>query len=190
MYYEGSGISSVYLWDLDEANSFAGVVLLKKTTQSGDSTGTWDSIHVFETAERSRQGTYKLTSTVGPLESNSRQGADSSAQVMLYMTKSPSSPIGAIELGGSMTRQQESTFPLDPIPSSQASSNPINPSHIANIGRMVEEQEMRMRSLLQEVYFAKTRDVVNDLRSLRGSGEEAKRKGLQGELVGLLRSRA
>jgi capping protein beta len=55
---------------------------------------------------------------------------------------------------------------------------------------MIEEQEIKMRNLLQEVYFAKTRDVVNDLRSLRGAGEESKRKGLQGELVGLLRGRA
>ena len=191
MYYEGTGISSVYLWDLEESNSFAGVVLLKKSTKTGDSAGTWDSIHVFETAERSRQGTYKLTSTVGVMWTCSLMiKLIYTFQVMLYMTKSGSSPIGAVELGGSMTRQQESTFPLDPIPSSLASSNPINPSHIANIGRMVEEQEMKMRNLLQEVYFAKTRDVVNDLRSLRGSGEEAKRKGLQGELVGLLRNRA
>lgn len=76
MYYEGTGISSVYLWDLEDPNtsssaggggSFAGVVLLKKTTsgassKSGD--GSWDSIHVFEVSERSRTGIYKLTSTV------------------------------------------------------------------------------------------------------------------------------
>lgn len=80
MYYEGTGISSVYLWDLEVPNSssagsngsgsFAGVVLLKKTTsgassESGD--GSWDSIHVFEVAERGRSGTYKLTSTVSRL---------------------------------------------------------------------------------------------------------------------------
>ena len=72
-YYEGSGISSVYLWDVEDlhnpsggsgsssSSSFAGVVLLKK--QVAD-TASWDSIHVFEVAERSRVGTYKLTSTV------------------------------------------------------------------------------------------------------------------------------
>ena len=73
-YYEGSGISSVYLWDVEDgagtasasggsgsSSSFAGVVLLKK--QVGDS-ASWDSIHVFEVAERSRVGSYKLTSTV------------------------------------------------------------------------------------------------------------------------------
>lgn len=77
MYYEGTGISSVYLWDLDDPNasnagssgtsSFAGVVLLKKTAPGGAKNGgegTWDSIHVFEVSERSRTGNYKLTSTV------------------------------------------------------------------------------------------------------------------------------
>lgn len=67
MYYEGTGISSVYLWDLEEgSNTFAGVVLLKKTTREADgqTTGAWDSIHVFEASEKSRQGIYKLTSTV------------------------------------------------------------------------------------------------------------------------------
>lgn len=97
-----------------------------------------------------------------------------------------------------MTRQIESSYPLEALPSSLLSSNannnnsqpPVNPSHIANIGKMIEEQEMKMRNLLQEVYFAKTRDVVNDLRSIRGADEEKRRKGLQGELVGLLRGRA
>jgi capping protein beta len=73
MYYEGTGISSVYLWDLEEnsTTSFAGVVLLKKVTGKKDS-GTeanWDSIHVFEASERSRTGTYKLTSTVSRIAS-------------------------------------------------------------------------------------------------------------------------
>lgn len=76
MYYEGTGISSVYLWDLEDPNSsaalqgsgsFAGVVLLKKTasgTTNKSGEGSWDSIHVFEVNERSRTGNYKLTSTV------------------------------------------------------------------------------------------------------------------------------
>lgn len=77
MYYEGTGVSSVYLWDLEDPNasstgaqaggSFAGVVLLKKTASGANAKGgdgSWDSIHVFEVSERSRTGNYKLTSTV------------------------------------------------------------------------------------------------------------------------------
>lgn len=49
-YFEG-GVSSVYLWDLD--NGFAGVILIKK---AGDGSkkikGCWDSIHVVEVQVR------------------------------------------------------------------------------------------------------------------------------------------
>merc|ERR1712093_498935 len=47
LYYEG-GVSSVYLWDTDEG--FAGVALVKKTSDAGDSTSSWDSVHVFESS--------------------------------------------------------------------------------------------------------------------------------------------
>jgi capping protein beta len=39
-------------------------------------------------------------------------------------------------------------------------------SHVANIGKMVEDMELKMRNLLQEVYFGKAKDVVGDLRSM------------------------
>ncbi len=63
MYFEG-GVSSVYLWDLDQG--FAGVILIKK---AGDGSkkirGCWDSIHVVEVQEKTsgRAAHYKLTST-------------------------------------------------------------------------------------------------------------------------------
>lgn len=200
MYYEGTGISSVYLWDLEDSSgtSFAGVVLLKKTSKGGDgqTSGAWDSIHVFEASEKSRQGTYKLTSTVGCFPQFQSSCTDLlvlpvvPSKIMLYMNKAGSETLGDLTLGGSMTRQMEQSYPLDTTASYATTSTSINPSHISNIGRMIEDQEIKMRGLLQDVYFAKTRDVVNDIRILRGAGEESKRKGLQGELVGLLRGRA
>ena len=46
MYYEG-GLSSVYLWDVD--NGFAAVILIKKTGNGSNKIkGCWDSIHVVE----------------------------------------------------------------------------------------------------------------------------------------------
>ena len=39
-------------------------------------------------------------------------------------------------------------------------------SHISNLGRMIEDQEIKIRNSLQEVYFGKCTDIVNDLRSL------------------------
>jgi len=61
-------------------------------------------------------------------------------------------------------------------------------SHVQNVGRMVEDMEIKMRNLLQEVYFGKTRDVVNDLRSLDDLEKTRRQRELQKELVGLIKS--
>lgn len=83
-------------------------------------------------------------------------------------------------------------------------------SHIANLGKMVEEQEIRLRGSLQEVYSERTKvcplslefhnnnktltvcilqHVVNDLRSLDGNEAAKRRQNLQQELMGNLGSR-
>jgi len=160
MYYEG-GVSSVYLWELDDGG-FAGVVLLKKTlnssSSSSDPSGSWDSIHVFEATERGRQSHYKLTSTV----------------MLQIVNRSETG--GTTMLSGSLTRQSEHDASL------QDTS-----THVANTGRMIEEMEIKMRNLLQEVYFGKTRDVVFDLRSVESLERERKQRELQKELAGLIK---
>jgi capping protein beta len=60
-------------------------------------------------------------------------------------------------------------------------------SHVQNVGRMVEDMEIKMRNLLQEVYFGKTRDVVNDLRSLDDLAKARMQRELQKELVGFIK---
>jgi capping protein beta len=60
-------------------------------------------------------------------------------------------------------------------------------SHVQNVGRMVEDMEIKMRNLLQEVYFGKTRDVVNDLRSLDDLEKARRQRELQKELVGFIK---
>ncbi|MCJ1252686.1 F-actin-capping protein subunit beta [Lignoscripta atroalba] len=121
----------------DLDDGFAGVVLLKKTTPKGKSEGGWDSIHVFEAIDRARTAHYKLTSTV-----------------ILHLGTSNES-LGDMELSGNMTRQSEQDMPVED-----------DTSHIVNVGRLVEDMELKMRNLLQEVYFGKAKDVVGDLRSI------------------------
>jgi len=58
-----------------------------------------------------------------------------------------------------------------------------------NIGKMVEEMEIKLRSLLQEVYFSKTKDILNSLRSVEAKSFKKSREEVRGELVGLLRNR-
>lgn len=160
MYYEG-GVSSVYLWDLD--HGFAGVILIKK---AGDGSkkikGCWDSIHVVEVQERSggRNAHYKLTST---------------AMLWLQTSKDAS---GVMNLGGSLTRQVETDNPV----------NDANP-HIVNIGRMVEDMENKIRSTLDNIYFGKTRDIVNGLRSVMSLEASKKQHNLQAELFKNLKAR-
>jgi len=44
--------------------------------------------------------------------------------------------------------------------------------------------EIKMRNLLQEVYFGKTRDIVYDLRNVDDLEKARRQKELQKELVG------
>ncbi|XP_077998897.1 F-actin-capping protein subunit beta-like [Glandiceps talaboti] len=161
MYFEG-GVSSVYLWDLD--HGFAGVILIKK---AGDGSkriqGCWDSIHVVEVQERTggRNAHYKLTSTV-----------------MLWLQTNKTGS-GMMNLGGSLTRQVE----ID------SSVNDVTP-HIVNIGRIVEDMENKIRNSMNEIYFSKTQDIVNTLRSKMRLQDEDQRRKLQHDLTKALENRS
>ena len=118
------------------------------------SSGSWDSIHVFDAQDRARTAHYKLTSTV-----ILSLGTDSEA-------------LGGLDLSGNMVRQVEQDMAVDD-----------DGSHVANIGKMVEDMELKMRNLLQEVYFGKAKDVVGDLRSM---DTRKKRKGFSlTEFIGI-----
>nr|BAM34021.1 CapZ-beta [Branchiostoma belcheri] len=161
MYFEG-GVSSVYLWDLD--HGFAGVILIKK---AGDGSkkikGCWDSIHVIEVQEKSsgRSAHYKLTSTAMLWLQTNKQGS------------------GTMNLGGSLTRQMES----------DSNVNDSSP-HIANIGKMVEDMENKIRNTLNEIYFGKTRDIVNSLRSVVPLPDQKQQALLRQDLAQALKKRA
>lgn len=58
-------------------------------------------------------------------------------------------------LAGSLTRQAERSFNIE-----------SKVDHVANVGTMVEEMESKLRSLLHEVYFGKTRNIIGDIRSV------------------------
>lgn len=147
---------------------------------SSQPTGSWDSIHVFETSERGRQAHYKLTSTI-----------------MLNIVSNKDT-VGEMNLSGSMTRQVCSSsapshlnintkYFFFCIQHEQDAALPDPSSHVTNIGRMIEDMEIKMRNLLQEVYFGKTKDVVNDLRSIPSLEQERKQREIQRELMGLMK---
>jgi len=158
MYYEGGAVS-VYFWDLDEP-AFAACVLFKKDVETkikGLNAGNWDAIHVVEVKPSGKKADYKLTSTV-----MLRVAVDH------HVKKDHK---GALYLSGSLTRQREQTMSAD---------DPQ--SHVANMGRMVEEMENQMRDALQTIYFGKTKTVVNGLFKAQGAAEEERKKELQRSL--------
>ncbi|XP_041982046.1 F-actin-capping protein subunit beta [Aricia agestis] len=160
MYFEG-GVSSVYLWDMD--HGFAGVILIKKAGDGSQKIkGCWDSIHVVEVVEKSsgRNAHYKLTST---------------AMLWLQTNKEGS---GTMNLGGSLTRQAEQ----------DSAVSDVTP-HIANIGRMVEDMENKIRNTLNDIYFGKTKDIVNGLRSCVPAAVAKAKAALQHDLAEVLNQR-
>jgi capping protein beta len=164
LYFEG-GVSSAYLWDLD--HGFAGVILIKKVGDGSKQVkGCWDSIHVVEVKENSKsrstgKDTYKLTSTV-----------------MLWLETNKDGS-GTMKLGGSLTRQDERDMQYD------EAAHP----HIANIGLMIEEMENKMRNTLNEIYFGKTKDIVNDLRSVDSLSDEKHKFAMQASIANAMKAR-
>jgi len=63
-------------------------------------------------------------------------------------------------------------------------------SHIANIGKIIENQEGTMRHSLQQVYFGKTRDVISSLRSIESLEKEQNSKNLASELMRFHKSKS
>lgn len=109
---------------------------------------------MFEAVDRARTAHYKLTSTV-----------------ILHLSTGNDN-LGEMDLSGNMTRQIESDLAVED-----------DTSHIANIGKLVEDMELKMRNLLQEVYFGKAKDVVGDLRSIGMLTEANKDKATHQEMI-------
>ena len=90
---------------------------------------------------------------------------------MILRLSTANDALGDMDLSGNMTRQIEQDMPVTD-----------DSSHIVNVGKLVEDMELKMRNLLrmcwnlefrkssltleaEEVYFGKAKDVVGDLRS-------------------------
>jgi capping protein beta len=121
-------------------------------------------VDVTEVANEKGRGVsvvYKVTSTV-----------------MLWM-ETHKKETGAMTLGGNMTRQHEATLP----------AVPDRKQHIGNIGQLVEDAEIKMRGSLNDIYFGKTKDIVNDLRSVEKLSDKAKQRAFQEEIARRLEQR-
>lgn len=69
--------------------------------------------------------------------------------------------VGAVDLSGSMTKQDSKTIQRDKD----------EKTHIGNMGRMVEDMELRLRQAIEGIYIQKTREVINGMRSINTAGK-------------------
>lgn len=166
----GTSVGSVYLWDKEKDKdgakgsadcignalpNFAGAFMIRKNVQEGSQggetsdgqglrTGSWNSVHVVDVRPAGKgRSTYQLTATIS-----------------LSMTPADGMDPGRTEISGSLVRQVEKSLPVD------SDSN-----HIANIGCLIEETEIDMRTHMDNLYIQKTREVI-DLIRMRGRQEE------------------
>jgi len=163
LYYEG-GVSSVYCWDLE--SGFAACILMKKTQDQSKKgqpmKGTWDSIHVVEVNDNKNSAHYKLTSTV------------------MLSIETENASTGTVNLSGSLTRQDEKDCPVV-----ENNSN----THVFNIGKMVEDMEIKLRTTLEQIYFGKTKDIANQLRQVMSSSVLRQQQDMQNQIKGALKTK-
>lgn len=157
LYYEG-GISSVYFWELDEENpqDYAGVVLFKKGDRS---LSNWDSIHVVEATHSGQVVTYRLTSTI-----------------LLYLDTNKQ-----MTLSGNLTRQTEKQGALPVV----GNEEHRNVAEVTNLGTLIEDVEIQMRTMLEAVYFEKTRDIFHETKNSIASVEEQNKEAHQEIIKGI-----
>mmetsp|Transcript_2932 Transcript_2932/g.6795 ORF Transcript_2932/g.6795 Transcript_2932/m.6795 type:complete len:347 (-) Transcript_2932:43-1083(-) len=159
LYYgsDDASVSSVYLWDTDGATGnggFAGAFLIKKEIKEEDGDrylkrGLWNSIHVVEVAPSSegRTASYGMTTTI----SLSMDPNASTSEAQIRDTDSTN-------VAGTITRRTERVCPLTPT----GDSHSLGSQHIANIGSMIEDAEIRSMDSLN---IQKTRYVIDSIRS-------------------------
>ncbi|XP_041112277.1 F-actin-capping protein subunit beta isoforms 1 and 2-like, partial [Polyodon spathula] len=110
------------------------IVIKKAGDGSKKIKGCWDSIHVVESQEKSNSRTAHYKLT-------------STVMLSLQTTKTDSGTMGS-----SLTGQMEKDETI-------SKSSP----HTANIGHLMEDMEIKICSTLNEIYFEKTKDIVNGL---------------------------
>jgi len=153
LYYGKTSTSSVYLWDVEDSSSsslpFAGVFLVRKSIDHEHSfvkEGYWNSIHIVEVGGvTAGRALYKLTTTI-----------------LLHMTPNAASfGFGDVDtvLGGSLSRQTEKICPVLPTAGSD-----YGQVHVANLGAMIEDMEIDMRSSIDSLYIQKTREILDTTR--------------------------
>lgn len=154
-------VSSVYFWD-NSANScvgsnrnssinsstefkqgFGGCFLIRKMIDVPNvQKGYWNSIHHVDIGSIiNGQSKYKLSTTV-------------LVNIDVIVNNGDSDKNNCITISGALSKEVEQSNPVK-----------IPTDHIANIGRMIEDVEIQLRTNLDVLYIQKTREVIDSIRS-------------------------
>jgi len=154
LYFEDGSVSSVYFFDTDKANTntFGACWLIHKeiNNSSGLKKGLWDSVHIFEICpvkDKPDLFTYKLTSSV-----------------LMAMTLE-NDVLKPADLSGARTQQDHKQLK---VPQDENREG----LHVANMGKMLEDNELRIRNSLERIYIDKTRAVINGMRTYKSKNDK------------------
>ena len=159
LYFKG-GISSVYLWEIDE-NIFGMGIFIKNqidTLLQNDQKikGSIDCSDTVEITENGNSAKYTLTSSV---------------LMHVELDLGFSKPI---EISGNVSESKEKTI-----------SFKNDDDHIVNVGKMVEENSAHFRDLIEELYVSKIKYLIDLLRNNEvSSNQKLLADGMQNKIGG------
>lgn len=155
LYYGHEAVGSVYMKDMDTTKgcAFQGLFGIRKRTAT---IGSWDSVSIVVVDEPlldTKECTYRIdtyvrvvmTPTVGNNEeSNNDNTADTAT----------TTPTTCTDISVFMSKETVTTCKIYP------DKIPINVSHIENIGTIIEDNEMEIRSVMETVYIPKNYETI------------------------------
>eukprot|EP00756_Hemistasia_phaeocysticola_P035072 Hpha_TRINITY_DN16560_c2_g10::TRINITY_DN16560_c2_g10_i1::g.133701::m.133701/K10365/CAPZB; capping protein (actin filament) muscle Z-line, beta len=152
-YYGRDSLSSAYFWDDEEAGEqgFAAAIVIRKEVKEEGRRGVWDSIHVLsveseEDAKKKGDGKGK--------PGGGKPGGFSYTLTSSILVHIADSEGGGTRLAGRVQEQ----FTEEMVATSDE-------QHLVNIGDLVQRRENKMRDNLALIYFGKSQEVINELRS-------------------------
>jgi capping protein (actin filament) muscle Z-line, beta len=168
LYYGSDSITSAYIEnETENGDKFLISILIKKSAEVDDeendfqAKAVWDSVHLFEITKNEDDFVYFHTATV-----------------MLSFDNSVEQ-VKNINLSGNLIRQNESKFSI----------NKDSSKHLIHVGSLLEESESRLRNDLQSLYFGRTHDIVNELRSAMPEGYLRNQADFRDEMMAKLGKR-
>uniref|UniRef100_A0A0G4GUY7 F-actin-capping protein subunit beta n=1 Tax=Chromera velia CCMP2878 TaxID=1169474 RepID=A0A0G4GUY7_9ALVE len=180
-YYNGEGVSSVFLWDIyEEPGAFAGAFCIHREIDRAGmvESGTWNTIHVIEVREKHNNNAYyKMTSSVlldlslMP-RTRHRPGAEPEATGGEAVEEDP------VTFGANLTRQTE-----------QSRKVTDTAGHVVEIGSLVEAVETRFRQSLEGLYLQKCREMLNGTRYMEPVESPFQTDSLRADLSAVLGAR-